>query len=142
MPGSFEIETLDHVAIRVPDVDAAADWYQRVLGLRVVADERPRSGPLFLLARGASRTGVAIFPRRTDHDPDRDSAPPDADRPIDHYAFRVSAAGFADARRHLEAIGEPCTVQDHGMAISLYMTDPGGATVELTTYDTDEARRR
>jgi len=136
MPGPFEIETLDHVAVRAPDVDAAGEWYQRVLGLRVVADERPRKGPLFLLAHGQSRTGVAIFPRR----PGREPAPPDSDRPIDHYAFRVSAAGFAEAQRHLDSIDEPYEVQDHGIAISLYMTDPGGATVELSTYEVEEVR--
>ena len=32
----FEIEQLDHVEVFVRDIDAAASWYDRVFGLKVV----------------------------------------------------------------------------------------------------------
>jgi methylmalonyl-CoA/ethylmalonyl-CoA epimerase len=39
----FELTEIDHVAIAVRDLDAAADWYQRTLGATVAHRERIES---------------------------------------------------------------------------------------------------
>jgi catechol 2,3-dioxygenase-like lactoylglutathione lyase family enzyme len=131
MSAQFPIESLDHVAIRVRDVGASAAWYERVLGMRTVFEGQWDGVPVFLLVRGASKTGIAIFPRKADAaDP-----PAGAHRAIDHFAFRVSGEGFEAAKAHLDAIGQTYSVQDREVAVSLYMRDPDGIVVELTTYD-------
>lgn len=131
MPTHFPIESLDHVAIRVQDVDASVAWYERVLGMRKVFEGQWDGVPVFLLVRGASKTGIAIFPRKAD----AVEPPAGAHRAIDHFAFRVSGEGFEAAKAHLDSIGQAYSVQDHEVAVSLYMRDPDGITVELTTYE-------
>ena len=39
MPHPFEIEFLDHVAIRVKDLNVSQNWYQDYLGFKVMKFE-------------------------------------------------------------------------------------------------------
>ena len=59
----FSIDYLDHVAIRVKNIDASARWYENVLGL--TRKEVPEWGdyPIFLLT---GKTGIALFPATLD----------------------------------------------------------------------------
>jgi len=62
MDGFFQINGLDHVAIRVIDLDAAAAWYEKVLGLRKYKLPEWGDFPVFMLA---GKVGVALFPADT-----------------------------------------------------------------------------
>ncbi len=55
----FRINCLDHVAIRVKDIDLSAKWYEKVLGLKRLTFEEWGGFPVFMLA---GKTGIAIFP--------------------------------------------------------------------------------
>jgi catechol 2,3-dioxygenase-like lactoylglutathione lyase family enzyme len=50
---AFTVEALDHLVVNVKDVEVAASWYERVLGMkRVVAEPRPgRDDDLRLVER-------------------------------------------------------------------------------------------
>ena len=50
-------------------------------------------------------------------------------------AFRVTGEAFAAARERFEREGRQYDFHDHEAALSLYVQDPDGITVELTTYD-------
>lgn len=58
----FEIDFLDHVAIRVKDLEVSARWYEEVLGLKRYELTQWKPFPLFLLA---GKTGVALFPAQS-----------------------------------------------------------------------------
>lgn len=122
----FQIEFLDHVAIRCMDPDRTAAWYEEVLGL--TRYKMPEWGPypIFLLA---GKTGLAIFPA--------DSRSPgtlsDRSVRIDHFAFQVDAQNYDIAKDHLNSLAVSTTEQDHHYFHSLYFEDPDGHTVELTT---------
>ena len=83
MKKSIDIEFLDHVAIRVRDLEASADWYDKVLGLK--KKQLPEWGefPIFMLS---GKSGIALFPANLN-----DPAPDSTSRniKIDHFAFRV-----------------------------------------------------
>jgi glyoxylase I family protein len=120
----FRIAGLDHVVLRVANLDRAIEFYEKVLGCHV---ERTLGQPrLVQLRAGASL--IDLVPA---------SAPPQAGAGnMDHFAVRVdgfdAAALTAHLSRHGIAVGE---VRERygaeGYGPSLYITDPDGNTVEL-----------
>ena len=128
----FKIRFLDHVAIRVNDIEVSAEWYSRVLGLKKYQLEEWGPFPIFMLA---GKTGIALFPANPDH-PALD--PKSRNVKIDHFAFNVTNADFEKAQKKLQSIGIEYQFQDHHYFHSIYMNDPDGHTVELTTIVVEE----
>ena len=128
----FEIAFLDHVAIRVADMEASAQWYEITLGLKRYKVEKWGKFPVFLLA---GKTGVALFPANT-NEPELITNSKNAG--IDHYAFNVTQENFKKAKAHYESLQISYTFKDHFYFHSLYTKDPDGHTVELTTLVVDE----
>jgi len=128
----FELQALDHVAIRSMDVEHSCQWYQKVLGLKRYDIPEWKPYPIFLMS---DNFGVAIFPAT-------DGPAPTANKRrmvrIDHFAFRVSRIGFDAAIAHYESLGLEYTIQDHTYFHSVYVNDPDGHTVELTTLVVSE----
>ncbi|MBJ6368117.1 VOC family protein [Snuella sedimenti] len=128
----FNINFLDHVAIRVKDMDKSVAWYSEVLGLKKYQLEVWGDYPVFMLA---NKSGLAIFPANLDHEP---LNPLSRNVKIDHFAFNVSQTDFKKAQEHFKTIGEDFTFQDHHYFHSIYLKDPDNHTVELTTLLVDE----
>ena len=84
MNDKIHIEFLDHVAIRVRDLNLATEWYEDVLGLKRYQMPEWGEYPVFLLS---GKSGVALFPAKTtDTELDRNSK----NVKIDHFAFQVT----------------------------------------------------
>jgi catechol 2,3-dioxygenase-like lactoylglutathione lyase family enzyme len=132
MKHEFEINGLDHVAIRVKDLERSADWYMRVLGLRRYQTKEWGPYPVFLLA---NRSGIALFPANLD-DPVID--PTSRNVKLDHFAFNVSRENFEKARKYYEEHNIKYSFSDHHYFHSIYTKDPDGHTVELTTIVVNE----
>lgn len=124
----FQIKTLDHIALRVSNLEASASWYARILCLSRVQAKEWGPFPIFMVAQNG--TGVALFPTKT-------NAPqslPDGDwLKGDHYAFQVDADHFEQAQKHLNKEGIAFTFQDHFYFHSIYFHDPDGHQLEITT---------
>jgi catechol 2,3-dioxygenase len=125
----FSISALDHVAIAAADVERSRSFYADVLGFERLHPEW--DVPLVM---GVGETGVAIFDESVHPSTADPAAEPPAVR-ILHFAFEVDRAGFDAARRELEEEGIEATFSDHGISHSLYIRDPDGHQVELTTYE-------
>lgn len=123
----FKINFLDHVAIRVRDIEASAAWYEKVLGLKRYRLPEWGDYPIFMLA---GTSGVALFPANPE-DPKVELTSRNVK--IDHFAFNVGREDFALAQRHYESLGQEFQFQDHHYFHSIYTSDPDGHTVELTT---------
>ena len=52
-----------------------------------------------------------------------------------HVAFALSAAGLEEARSLLTDREISFRAEDHGSALSLYLSDPDENVIELTTYE-------
>lgn len=129
---SFQLEFLDHVAIRVKDMETSAKWYEEVLGLKRYQLPEWGEFPIFLLS---GKSGVALFPANKD-----DIPLPQTSRnvKIDHFAFNVTNENFEKAKIRYNKLNLEFTIQDHHFFHSIYTKDPDGLTVELTTLVVDE----
>ena len=122
------ISGLDHVVLRVGDLDRAIRFYETVLNCHV--ERRLDQPKLVQLRAGASL--IDLVPASASPG----AAENAAGRNMDHFAVRVdgfdAAALAAHLRRHGIDAGE---VRERygaeGYGPSLYITDPDGNTVEL-----------
>ncbi len=135
----FRVEQIDHVEFFVPDREAAAAWYARVLGLQVVPEvaawaEDPE-GPLMISS--GSGTKLALFQGTPQGSQDTAG--------FHRVAFRVTAEAFRqfvtqvatemELTDHLGNRVSRHDVVDHGLAHSFYFSDPYGHRLELTCYE-------
>lgn len=128
----IEIEFLDHVAIRVVDMDVSAIWYEKVLGLKRYKLPEWGDVPIFLLS---GKSGIALFPANA-IDPKLD--PTSKNVKIDHFAFNVTKENFEKAKKRYTELNLDFDIQDHHYFDSIYTKDPDGHTVELTTIRVNE----
>jgi len=122
----LKLNHLDHVAIRVKNIDISSQWYSNVLGLKKVQTDKWGAYPIFMLA---GKTGVAIFPHLNTYKPNNKSPY----KHIDHFAFNVDNENFKKAKHKLDVLGIVYDFQDHFYFHSIYIKDPDDHTVELTT---------
>ena len=127
---AVELEALDHVGLVVSDMSRSVRWYQEVLGLRRVHQDAWGDFPAVLEAGGS---GVALFPNE-------DGRPVTVDDPIRHVGFRTSRRGLEAAKAELRARGIEFHEGDYGVSWSVYLPDPDGYQVEITTYEPDRRR--
>jgi glyoxylase I family protein len=127
MPGAetaLQIAGLDHVVLRVADLERAIEFYRAVLGCRVERElQQPR---LVQLRAGASLIDLV---------PGSPTAAKGTGN-MDHFALRLAAFDAAALGAHLRRHGvDPGEVHERygaeGYGPSLYFADPDGNTVEL-----------
>src|SRR5229473_2616804 len=114
---------LDHVVLRVADIDRAIAFYEQVLGLHV---ER-RLAEIGLVQLRAGTAMIDLVPRTEDEDEGRN---------MDHFAVRIAEMDVPALTAHLKTHGiDPGEVRRRygaeGYGSSIYITDPDGNTVEL-----------
>jgi catechol 2,3-dioxygenase-like lactoylglutathione lyase family enzyme len=125
----MQLEAFDHVALNVSDLERSTLWYQEVLGLRRAYAEAWPNYPVVLQV---GRSGVALFPARHGSE----ARPVDTERvTMQHLAFRTSRESFESAKSDLRDRGIGFAERDHGISWSIYLRDPDGFEVEITTYE-------
>ncbi len=126
----FHITGLDHIALTVRDQERSLEWYQRILGMQRRYQEG--SGPQDPVMVCAGNTCLALFAPET-----ADSLPvPDYHViAMRHFAFRLDRVNFERAQVELGEQKIPFRFEDHTIAHSMYLFDPDGHRVELTTYE-------
>ena len=120
---ALKVKGLDHVVLRVADIDRAIAFYEEVLGLHV---ER-RLAEIGLVQLRAGAAMIDLVPRTEDEDEGRN---------MDHFAVQIEQLDAAGLTAHLKRHGiDPGEVRRRygaqGYGSSIYITDPDGNTVEL-----------
>lgn len=134
--------SLDHIHVYVSDQYEAAEWYEKVLGLKILEDLEgwtAGGGPLTISGDGGS-SGIALFARPSEKSDNQSTV-----------AFGVSGAEFADFIGRLPELGltdrrgGPVAadgISDHAKSWSVYFSDPYGNPIEVTTYDYDLVKEK
>ena len=125
MKPPFQIRYLDHVAIRVKDLQKSAQWYEKVFGMKKCTFKEWGSFPIFMML---GQIGIALFPATIEP-----ISMPHKGIKIDHFAFNVDALNFEKAQAHYQTLGLSFDIQDHHFFKSIYIKDLDGHTIELTT---------
>ncbi len=120
---ALRVMGLDHVVLRVADIDRSIEFYGQVLGCHV--ERRLPEIGLVQLRAGAAM--IDLVPRREDEDMGAN---------MDHFAVRIAEMDVPALTAHLKAHGiDPGEVRRRygaeGYGSSIYITDPDGNTVEL-----------
>ena len=129
------ITEMDHIVLRVKDVEVSLGFYTETLGLKPERVEQWRAGEVrFPSARLNDDTIIDLF--LTDQEPiGRDGA-----RNQDHFCMVIEPTDMEELKRRFEAIGVGIHSGpgkrwgSHGDGISLYVFDPDDNVVELRHY--------
>jgi catechol-2,3-dioxygenase len=116
---------IDHVGLNVSDLQKSAEWYRKVLGFTIFHKWKTT----WMIRRGDMRVGLFLRPNATK------VADIDNTIAITHFALLTNAKGFVDAQSKLKALGiafDP--PEDTGVAHSIFIYDPDGYQIEITTY--------
>jgi catechol 2,3-dioxygenase-like lactoylglutathione lyase family enzyme len=104
---------IDHVAVESDDPDAAAAFYERILGARIVR----REGHPVMAYLGD--TGFAFH---------------QVGDPGGHTAVRVTVEEQAELKRRLDEAGIAWEERDHGGSVGVFFEDPEGRQLEAIRY--------
>lgn len=124
------IDRLDHLVLTVRDIDAACDFYARVLGMERVTF-------------GAGRTALAFGRQKINLHKVGGEFEPKAELPTPGSADLcfITAASIADVMEHLYVCGAAAIegpvarTGALGPITSIYLRDPDGNLIEIARYD-------
>ena len=121
----MQLDFIDHFAISVKNLQTSFDWYQKVFGFEMFHQWKTT----WLIQLGSMKIGLFERPNAATID--------DLDNKIafQHLAFHVSAEEFIAAQIELAAAGVQIEgPEDTGVAYSIFVSDPDGHLLEITTY--------
>ena len=126
------IHGIDHLVLRIRDVEAMLDFYCGALGCSV---ERRNDG-IGLIQLRAGQSLIDLVPMDGKLGREGGGAPDANARNLDHFCLRVDPFDESGIRRHLAGFGiEAGSVQPRygaeGEGPSIYINDPEGNVVEL-----------
>ena len=134
------IKALGEVVLRVRDLDAMQEFYEKVIGLellerfdntmvffRIGPDHEDHAQSLAL----CDQSGEADHPslHYTGLDPEKST--------LHHIAFTISVSDYEAEKERLRNLGLDVETGEHGWVHyrSLYIADPEGNVVEFVCYD-------
>lgn len=131
-PRAIPIRDIDHLVLRVADLEPMLRFYREVLGCPI---ER-RQDDIGLVQLRAGRALIDLVPAQGALGRAGGAAPGREGRNLDHFCLRVEPFDEPAIRRHLELHGVSAGPTEQrfgaeGTGVSIYLLDPEGNTVEL-----------
>ena len=130
------IREMDHIVLRVRDVDQSLRFYTEILGLKPERVEQFKAGEVrFPSVRLNDDTIIDLFPAS-----DMEPISRDAPRNQDHFCMVIEPTDMNELKSQFQALG--VDIQGgpgsrwgaHGNGTSLYIYDPDDNVVELRYY--------
>ncbi len=115
------MKRLDHVGLVVADLSRSISWYEQVLRLGRLSYPKWKDHPVML--RGG-KSAIALF---------QGEKPPAGLRQFFHFAFQVDFDQLQDFKKHFQSLDIVYRESDHHYFQSIYVIDPDGYEIELTS---------
>lgn len=121
---------IGHVHLRVADLERATAFYRDLLGFRVTVDGRAFGLQAVFLAAGDYHHHLGL----NTWESEGGAPPPPHHTGLHHLAIRYpTRSDLAVAVRRVLAAGVMLSgASDHGVSVSVYLSDPDGTGLELT----------
>ncbi len=128
----IEVRAMDHIVLRVADVERSLAWYSEMLGLDPVRVEEWRAGECpFPSVRISDDTIIDLITGGADL----------SKRNLDHFCLVVTPQSLETVRaaNTFNIVRDPDTALfgARGYANGLYIADPDGNEIELRAYPHD-----
>ena len=130
-----KITEMDHIVLRVKDVEASMKFYVDVLGLQPERVDQWKAGEVrFPSARLNADTIIDFFAS------DQETIGREGAKNQDHYCMVIEKTDMEELKTKFEAMGVDIQAGpgkrwgSHGDGISLYIYDPDNNVVELRHY--------
>ncbi len=130
-----KITEMDHIVLRVKDVETSLNFYTETLGLTPERIEEWRAGKIrFPSARINADTIIDLFASDQEH------IDKDCIKNQDHYCMVIEKTDMEELKSKFEAMGVGIQAGpgqrwgSHGDGTSLYVYDPDDNVVELRHY--------
>lgn len=130
-----KITEMDHIVLRVKDVETSLQFYSEILGLNTERVDQWRTGKIrFPSVRLNDDTIIDLFAS------DQEPIGKDGARNLDHYCMVIEPTDMEELKSRFEAIGVGIQAGpgqrwgSHGDGTSLYIYDPDDNVVELRHY--------
>ena len=128
----FSVRDLDHVVLRIRDLERSLVFYRDVLGCPVEKHQQD----IGLIQLRAGRSLIDLVPLDGKLGRAGGAGPSGEGRNVDHICLRIEPFDGGAIAAHLKAHGiEPGPVESRygaeGQGPSMYVTDPDGNVVEL-----------
>ena len=128
----FRVQHIDHVVLRVKDMERSVDFYTQVLGCAI----KKRNEQYAMIHLGAGSSMIDLVDINGPLGSLGGGAPGKERRNVDHFCLRVEPFDEQAILAHLQAFG---IVADKavtrygadGVGLSIYCFDPDGNQVEL-----------
>ncbi|MFJ2319329.1 VOC family protein [Pseudomonas sp. NPDC087817] len=128
----FSIQHIDHIVLRVADLQRSIDFYAKVFGAEVVKHNEP----LGLVHLRAGTSMIDLVDLAGELGRKGGGAAGVERRNVDHFCLRIEPFDEAALTAHLQSQGLPVETAAtrfgaEGFGLSLYCFDPDGNQVEL-----------
>lgn len=129
---AFQIKHLDHVVLRVRDLDRSVDFYTKVLGCAI----KKKNDKYAMIHLGAGGSMIDLVDVQGPLGAAGGEAPGKDRRNLDHFCLRVDPFDETAILEHLQAFGitadkAAMRYGAEGEGLSIYCFDPDGNQIEL-----------
>ncbi|HEX2173592.1 MAG TPA: VOC family protein [Dehalococcoidia bacterium] len=135
------ISELDHIVLNVADIDRSLHFYGDLLGMEKLRVEEFKAGKVpFPSLRVTGDTIIDLFPPNMADDARSEPATESRRDNLNHFCLVTDAPDLTSIRDELTAAGYPTQEPverwgARGVALSIYLKDPDGNTLEIRTYN-------
>ena len=134
------IKALSEVVLRVSDMDTMQEFYERIVGLELLARYESVMAFFRIAPDYEGHTqSLALFDQsgEADHRSRRYTGVDTEKSTLHHIAFTISASDHETEKERLQNLGLDVETVEHTWQHyrSLYITDPEGNVVEFVCYD-------
>ena len=130
----LKVQSIDHVALSVRDLDKSLKFYTEVMGLKITEREYSKPGIEYFLDCGSALIGLI----QGDSNGEKHLLQ-DAGLGGNHVSFRVKTQDFDNMVDEVKKLGLTITYQKkREKSWSLYFLDPDGNKLEITAWPLED----